>query len=118
MVVRLRAETYERRLVILRLQSLKDRRLRDDLILAFSIMTGRFDLPLEEFFTRPSEDTLLGHRLKLAHRRSRLNCRGAAFSERIVNNSNNLPPSLINALSDTSFTNALDSNWDRLVSLI
>ncbi len=88
MVVGLRDETYERRLAILRLQSLEDHRLRRDLILAFSTMTGRFDLPLEECFTRPSVDTLRGHRLKLYHRRFRLNRRGAAFSVRIVNDWN------------------------------
>ncbi len=49
-VVGLREETYERRLAILNLQSLEDRKLRGDSILAFSFMTGRFDLPLEEFF--------------------------------------------------------------------
>ncbi len=80
-------------------------------------MTGRFDLPLEEFFTRPSVNALRGHRLKLYHRRFRLNRRGAAFSVRIVNNWNKLPPSLRNALSVTSFSYALDSNWDRVFSL-
>ncbi len=58
-------------------------------------MTGRFDLPLEEFFSRPSVDTLRSHRLKLYHRRFRLNRRGATFSVRIVNNWNKLPPFLM-----------------------
>ncbi len=80
-------------------------------------MTGRFDLPLEEFFTRPSLNTIRGHHLKLYHRHFRLNRRGAAFSVRIVNNWNKLPPSLINAPSVTSFTNALDSSWDRVIRL-
>ncbi len=70
-------------------------------------MTGRFDLPLEEFFTPPSMDTLRGHRLNLNHRRFHLNRRGAAFSVRIVKNWNKLPPFLRNAPSVTSFTNAL-----------
>ncbi len=87
-----------------------------DLILAFPIITGRFDLPLEEFFTRPSLDSLRGHCLKLCHRRFYLNRRGAAFSVRIVNHKNKLPPILINAPSVMSFTNALDFNWDRVVS--
>ncbi len=117
MVVGFGEETYERRLAILRLQSLEDRSLRGDLILAFSIMTGRFDLPLEEFFTRPSLNTLRGHHLKLYHRHFRLNRRGAAFSVSIVTNWNKLPPSLINAPSVTSFTNALDSSWDRVTRL-
>ncbi len=63
-------------------------------------------------------DTLRGHRLKLYHRRFRLNLHGAAFSVIIVNNWNKLPPLLINAPSVTSFTYALDSNWDRVASLL
>ncbi len=62
-------------------------------------------------------DTLRGHRLKLYHRRFRLNRRGAALSVRIVNNWNKLPAFLINAPSVTFFTYALDSNWDRVISL-
>ncbi len=77
MVVGLKDESYERRLTILRLQTLGDRRLRGDLILAFSIMTGRFNIPFEEFFTRPSKDNLRGHRLKICHKRFHLNRRGA-----------------------------------------
>ncbi len=80
-------------------------------------MTGRFDLLLEEFFTRPSLNTLRGHRLKFYHKHFRLNGRCAAFSVRIVNNWNKLPPSLMNAPSVTSFTNALDSSWDRVIRL-
>ncbi len=115
-VVGLKGEPNGRRLTIIKLQALEDRRLRGDLVLAFSIMTGRVDLPLEEFFTRPSVDTLRGHCLKLYHRRYRLNRRGSAFAVRIVNNWKKLPLSLINAPSVTSLTNALDSNWDRAVS--
>ncbi len=117
MVVGLRDEAYERRLVILRLQSFEDRRLRGDLILAYSIMIGRFDFPLEEFFTCPSVDTLRGDRFKLYDRRFRLNRRGAAFSVRIVSNWNKLPAFPMNAPSTTSFSNALDSYLDRVVSL-
>ncbi len=80
-------------------------------------MTGCFDLPLEGFFTRPSADTLRGRRLKLYQRRFRLNRLGAAFSVRIVNYWNKLPPILITAPSVMSLTNALDPDWDRALSL-
>ncbi len=39
-------EPYKRRLTLLRLQTLKNRRLRRRLILAISIMTGWFELSL------------------------------------------------------------------------
>ncbi len=80
-------------------------------------MTGRFDLPLEEFFTRHSFDYLRGHRLQLCYRRFHLNRRGVAFSVRIANNWNKISPILMNAPSIMSFTYALDSNKDRVVSL-
>ncbi len=76
--------SHERRLAILRLNTLEDRKLRGDLILAFYIMTGRFDPPLAEFFPRPSVDNLRGQRLQLYQRRFRLNRRDAAFSVRIL----------------------------------
>ncbi len=107
MVVVLKVESYERRITILRLQTFEDHRLRGDPILAFFVMTGRFDLPLEEFFTRPSLDNLRGHRLKLCHRRFHLNRPGAAFSVRIATNWNILPLILMHSPSVMSFTNAL-----------
>ncbi len=105
------------RLTILGLQTLEDHSLRGDIMLVCSIMTGRFDLPLEEFFTRPSLDNLRGNSLKHCHRRFQLNNRDAAFLVRIVINWNTLPPSLINATPVMSLTNALGFNWDMVVSL-
>ncbi len=70
----------ERRLATRRLQTLADRRLRGDVILVFSIMTGSSDLPLEDFLTRTSVVDLRDHRCKLYHWRFRLNRHGSAFS--------------------------------------
>ncbi len=99
----LKDESCNRRLTILWLQTLEDRKLRGDLILVVSIMTGRLDLLLEECFTRPSLGNLRGHRLKLCHRRFYMNRRGAAFSLWIVTNWNKLPPILISAPSIMTF---------------
>ncbi len=118
MVVGLKGETYERRLTILRLQTLEDHRLRGDLIHAFSFMTGRFDLPLKYFFTRLSLDHLCGHRLKLCHMRFHLNRHGAAFSVRILNHWDKLSPIRINAPSAMSFINALHFDWDSLTNYV
>ncbi len=54
MAVGLEDKWTERRLTILRLQALEYPRLRGDLIVTSPDMTGRFDLPREDFFTRPS----------------------------------------------------------------
>ncbi len=68
-------------------------------------MYDRFDLPLEDFFTRQSLENLRGHRLKLCHRRFHLNRRGGAFSVTTENHWNELPLILINSPSVMSFTN-------------
>ncbi len=43
--------SYAERLSELGLQALEHRRFRGDLIVAFSIYKGRYDLPFEEFFS-------------------------------------------------------------------
>ncbi len=61
--------TYEDRIQRLYIFSLKRRRLRRDLILAYNIFHGRLDLPQAEFHEAPAERDLWGHELKLRHRK-------------------------------------------------
>ncbi len=64
MVKGCRGLSYDERLEKLSLFSLARRRLRGDLILAYNLSNGSFDLPVEEFFTRPPCSSLRGHSLK------------------------------------------------------
>ncbi len=104
MAVGLKDESYER---------LEDRRLRGNRILAFSIMTGRFDLSLQDCFARPSMDNLQVHHLKLYRQKASWYC----FSVGIVNNWNELPSFLIVVTSVAPFTNMLNSNCVRMANL-
>ncbi len=90
---------YIQRLQRLYLYSLEKRRQRDDLILAFGIFHGSYDLPHDIFFTLPSCSHLRGHDLKLRHRSFHLARRKAAFSVWIVEPWNKLPPSVIDSPS-------------------
>ncbi len=83
--------SHEKRLVKLNLFSLVRRRMRGDVILAYTPTIGSLDLPLGEFFTRPLYASLLGRHSELHHRCFQLNRRKAALTVRIVGPWNRLP---------------------------
>ncbi len=75
---------YIQRLQRLNLCALEIRSRWADLILAYGIFHGRYDLPHDIFFTLPSCSHLRGHDLKLSHRSFNLVRRKAAFSVQII----------------------------------
>ncbi len=101
----------------LNLCSHEKRRRRADLILAYGIFHGRYDLPQDLFFTLPSCSHLRGHDLKLRHRSFHLARRNAAFSVQIVEPWNKLPPFVINSPSVVVFKNRLDVRWESTFGL-
>ncbi len=111
MVKGCRGLSYEERFEKLSLFSISCRRPRGDLILAYNLSSGSFDLPIEEFFTRPPCSSLRGHSLKLHQRRFRLNRRKAAFSVRIVEPWNKLPAFVVGSPSVDVFKSRLDACW-------
>ncbi len=90
------------------------RRLRRDLILAYNLSSGSFDLPIKEFFTGPPCSSLGGHILKLHHRRFQLNRRKAAFSMRIVEPWNKLPVFVVGSPSVDVFKSRRDACWTEV----
>ncbi len=110
----LRHVPYEERLRQLNLFSLKGRRLRADLILAFKIFKGEVDLNPAEFFLRPPRAGLRGHTYRLLQGPSRLRRRSSAFSVRIVKYWNRLPAHLVLAPSVYIFKKQLDRNWSEI----
>lgn len=84
LVKEFRKLSYEDRLRKLKLTSLVDRRLRDDLIETYKIVTGKENVRKEDFFV--FSDTgynLRGHCYKLATTRSRLEIRRNFFSQSV-----------------------------------
>ena len=104
--------SYDKRLKMLGLTTLQQRRLRGDLIEAYKILTGREGVDPESFFTMAtSAGRLRGHRLKLYVPRCRMTVRQQFFSNRVLRHWNNLPAIVIDAESVNDFKNKLDKHW-------
>ena len=103
---------YEKRLKILGLSTLEQRRLRGDLIETYKILTGKERVNPEIFFTQAvTTGRLRGHHLKLFVPRCRTNVRKQFFSVRVVSQWNGLPATVVEAESVNSFKNRLDEHW-------
>ncbi len=117
MVKGLHQVPYIQRLQGLNICSLGKRRRWADLIRAYGIFHGRYELPKDILFTLPSFFHLRGHDLKLRHHLFHLACQIAAFSVRIVEPWNNLAPFVINSPSVVVFMNRLDACWATIFGL-
>jgi len=85
MVHRLRHLSYEQRLRHLELTTLRERRIRGDLIETFKIMTGKERVDRSQFFELSTcEYQLRGHTMKLSKQRTSLDVRKYSFSQRVV----------------------------------
>ena len=73
----------------MRLTTLMTRRLRDDLIEIYKIMTGKKGLDQQQFFQQAvTGHNLRGHRMKLFKPRCTLNCRRYSFGQRAIDDWN------------------------------
>jgi hypothetical protein len=101
--------SYTERLAITGLTTLEDRRSRGDLIEVFKMIKGFSRLDYKAFFTLDENSRTRGHNYKIVKDRSRLDIRKYCFSQRIVNEWNGLPASVVAAESVNSFKNRYDS---------
>jgi len=109
LVPKLRKYSYPDRLKMIGITSLKERRVRGDMIEVYKLLTGKEHIEYEQFFTLAQPHYgLRGHEKKLAKDRSRLDTRKHFFSQRVVNVWNSLPAEVVNAGSVNSFKNAYD----------
>ncbi len=79
-----------------------------------SVLHGRVNLLIDEFFETPAYPNLRGHHFKLRHQLSHLARRKFAFAVRIVEPWNKLPPEVVDAASELIFKRRLDDVWDTL----
>ena len=116
LVPQLKNQTYEERLQALGLYSLQRRRQRGDLIEVFKLLKGFEDVDSQKFFKLKGEtSSTRGHALKIykptLHKN--LNCRKNFFSQRIINDWNNLPAEVVNVKTISQFKKELDSHWSK-----
>ena len=102
-----------RRLRTLGLPSLEHRRLRGDMIEVHKYLHGHYYVHRPAF--KPSlNDNLRGNSQKL---KFRLDVRGNFFSNRVVDQWNGLPNSVVLAPSINAFKSRLDKHWSDMPSL-
>ena len=101
--------SYEERLKVAGLPSLEARHNRGDLIEVFKILKGFSKVDYTHFFQLVKNSKTRGNKYKLVKSRSRLDIRKHFFSQRVVNEWNKLPNSVVEAECVNSFKNKYDS---------
>ncbi len=111
MVKGIRDFSYEDRLRSLNLFSIERRLIRGDLILAYSMLQGRLDMPFEEILEAPCECNLCRHDFQLRNRRFHRARRGTTFSVRLPSKWNALPLEVVTAPTLDLFKRVFDDRW-------
>jgi len=89
--------SYEQRLRHLELTTLKEQRIRGDLIETIKIMTGKESVDQSQSFQLSTcEYQLRGHTMKLSKQRTSLDVRKFTFSQRVVQEWNKLSQDVVN----------------------
>jgi hypothetical protein len=102
---------YSERLFYLKIDSLNFRRRRTDLIQVFRIVKGIDKIPADLFFTFSHEVRTRGHNYKIFKVNSNCNTRLNSFSNRVVNDWNNLKLSTVMCETVNAFKSALKKEW-------
>ena len=93
----------EDRLALCNLSTLERRRLRCDLIQAFKLLKGLYQINYNNFFVSDVNTSRRDHTLKVAKSRARLDIRLHSFSHRVINCWNNLPVEIVKFRSINNF---------------
>ena len=100
---------YEERLKLLDLPTLKYRR-RSDMIITYKMLNGLIDIDRESFF-RMSNSYTRGHCKKLYKPFSRLKIRSQFLSQRVIDEWNSLPNSVVSSVSLSDFKRNYDTYY-------
>jgi hypothetical protein len=100
--------SYEDRLSKTGLISLKQRRVRGDLIQVFKMIKGFDAIKYKDYFELASSGKTRGHSYKLIKKRCIGDLRKNFFTQRVVNSWNSLPQHVVDADTINSFKNRLD----------
>lgn len=112
LVPELKDLSYEDRLRQLKLPSLVHRRRRGDMIQTFKIIRELEDIPRDRFFMLSSSTLTRGHSLKIEKPRCNTTTRLRHFSQRVINDWNALPGSVVQAKDVNDFKTKLDKYWN------
>ena len=104
---------YEERLTRLNLFSQQYRRMRGDMIKTYKIISGLDDVNSSQLFARSIMDNLHGHSLKLYKEHFHKVICKEFFSQRVIDQWNELPEEVVKAKTLNSFKNSSDKYWIR-----
>jgi ribonuclease P/MRP protein subunit RPP40 len=118
LIPEIRHMTYEDRLEALNMPTLKDRRIRLDLIQTYKILNGFDNVDYRKYFTL-NENSTRNNGYKLAVKSHNTSVLGNFFTYRVVKYWNSLPPEVVSSETISTFKNRLDkvfkstfhSNW-------
>lgn len=99
---------YEERLQRTNLISLEMRRLRSDMIEVFKIMHGFEGLKPEKFFKLSDITHTRGHSMKIYKPNTRLEVRKHFFTQRVIDEWNNLPADVVQSSSVNEFKSKIE----------
>ena len=112
--------THKDRLKQLKLQTLKYRRKRADVLQVYRIVNQIDKVDTDHFFQQATSSKTRGNGVKIFKRHCKTKTRANTFSQRVVDTWNSLPPEVATAPSLNRFKSALDKHWasdpDRLPS--
>ena len=101
--------SYQERLHYLDMLSLLHRRLRGDMIETYKIVTGIWGIDKEIYFKQVTNSITRGHCYKLRKQRAKTFLNRNKFSNRVINEWNNLPH-IMESTSVNNFKNLLDKH--------
>ena len=90
------------------MHSLEVRRCRGDMIDTFKLITKKYNIEFDEFFSYPPK-LLRGHKYKLYKEKARVDVRRKFFCSRVIENWNSLPVHVIEANTVNVFKNRYDA---------
>ena len=108
--------TYDKRLKLLNLFSLKGRRVRGDLIQVYKIFQGIDDIDSKKLLPLSTYHSTRNQGFKLRKRHCKKDIRKYSFTNRVVEIWNEIPSDIKNAATLNSFKNRIDKN-KKLVKL-
>jgi len=100
--------SYNDRLCVCNMHSLEVRRCRGDMIDTFKLITKKYNIEFDEFFSFPPK-LLRGHKYKLYKGKARVDVRRKFFCSRVIENWNSLPVHVIEANTVNVFKNRYDA---------
>ena len=112
----LKGLNYTQRMKELGLPSLQYRRSRADMVEVFKIIKNIDKCDKNKLFTIQQSVRTRGHNQKIFKKQYRLELRKHFFSQRVINDWNNLPDELVNSDTVNQFKSRLNNFWkDRAI---